>query len=77
MVPFLVTIRTADRTPKRNYLGATVRAFVADCDPSLIHVFPTHPDVRWLDRELGALPVSVHVPDQPRTPSCAETSWGA
>lgn len=69
MVPFLVTIRTADRSPKRNYLGATVRAFLAGgCDPSLIHLFQTHPDVRWLSRELDGLPpITIHAPEQART----------
>ena len=64
MVPFLVTIRTADRTPKRNYLGSTVRSFLANgCDPALMHVFATAPDVRWMARELdGLLPITIHAP---------------
>jgi hypothetical protein len=68
MVPFLVTIRTANRAPKRNYLGATVRSFLAGgCDPSLIHVFPTHPDVHWLSRELDGVPaLQIHVPERAR-----------
>lgn len=69
MVPVLLTIRTANRAPKRNYLGATVRALLAGgCDPSALHLFPTHPDVRWMDRELAGLPaVPIHVPDTVRT----------
>ncbi len=70
MVPLLLTIRTANRAPKRNYLGATVRAFLAaGCDPALIHVFPTA-DVRWLTQELSGLPeIAVHAPESVRTPN--------
>ncbi len=66
----LVTIRTADRTPKRNYLGQTVRAFVsAGTAARAIHLFPTAPDVRWVLQEIGDLPVTVHVPDHRCTPN--------
>jgi len=69
-VNLLITIRTADRTPKRNYVGQTVRAFLAGaCDPSLIHLFPTDPDTAWLDAELGRLPVHIHAPDHRRAPN--------
>lgn len=71
MVPFLVTIRTANRAPKRNYLGQTVRAFLeSGCDPSLVHLFPTDPDVRWLSEELDGLPaLAIHTPDVVRSPN--------
>lgn len=71
VVPFLVTMRTADRTPKPNYLATTVRSFLAGgCDPSDIHLFPTSPDVAWLTTELDGLPdVCVHVPDRLRGPN--------
>jgi hypothetical protein len=45
----LFTIRTADRSPKPNYLAATLaslsRGGVAYSD---IHVFPTNPEIGWL-----------------------------
>jgi hypothetical protein len=45
----LFTMRTADRSPKRNYLAATldslVRGGVGAAD---IHVFPTGTDIGWL-----------------------------
>jgi len=70
MVPFLVSIRTANRAPKRNYLGSTVRAFLAGgCDPWLIHLFPTAPDTAWMAAEVGDLPVVIHAPAQARTPN--------
>jgi len=66
----LITIRTADRTPKRNYLGQTVRAFVqGGAEPGSIHIFPTDPDVRWLLYEIGDSPVTVHLPDKRCTPN--------
>lgn len=70
-VKLLVTIRTANRAPKRNYLGATVRAFLRRgvCDPSLIHLFPTSPDLAWMADELGELAVTIHAPDCTRTPN--------
>lgn len=49
----LFTMRTADRSPKRNYLWATVESLrghgVAGSD---IHVFPTDPDIGWLRHEV-------------------------
>lgn len=70
-VNLLITIRTANRAPKRNYLGATVRAFLAGgaCDPDLIHLFPTDPDIAWLETELDGLPVHIHAPDRRRAPN--------
>lgn len=69
-VPFVVTIRTANRAPRKNYLGETVRAFLAGgCDPWLIHLFPTDPDIAWLSRELEGSPVVIHAPNQARTPN--------
>lgn len=59
----LFTIRTADRSPKPNYLGATVdslrRHGVAGSD---IHVFPTDPDMGWLLTEVPYQSVAFHRP---------------
>lgn len=76
------TIRTADRSPKRNYLGLTVRSLTnraQDFPLEDLHIFPTDPDVAWLHRELdvpwlerdwSGLPVvRVHVPDHRCTPN--------
>lgn len=79
----LFTIRTANRAPKRNYLGQTVRQMLArsqDFPPSDLHIFPTDPDIAWLHRELGDVPwldrdwdrlpvVRVHVPDHHCAPN--------
>jgi hypothetical protein len=67
----LWTIRTADRSPKRNYLGATVRGLLeAGVDPRDLHLFPTAPDIRWMDRELVDLPpIHLHVPDARVSPN--------
>lgn len=66
LMNLILTIRTANRAPKRNYVGATVRSLIAKgADPSAIHLFPTDPDVRWLSE----LPVTVHVPDHHCTPN--------
>jgi hypothetical protein len=62
-----ITIRTADRHPRQNYLGQTVRGLIAaGVAAEQIHVFPTAPDVRWLDVELGDLPIVRHVPSTRR-----------
>lgn len=67
----LFTIRTADRSPKPNYLGQTLRSLVAHgVAADAIHVFPTDPAVAWLDAELADTPaVRVHVPETKRTPN--------
>lgn len=50
----VLTIRTADRSPKKNYLRATVDSLrgggVSGTD---IHVFPTDPDIGWMARDGG------------------------
>lgn len=70
MVPLLFTIRTANRAPKRNYVGRTVSDLLAKgVDPALLHLFPTDPDVAWLFEEIGDAPVRVHVPDRRYSPN--------
>lgn len=65
-----ITIRTADRHPGENYLGATVRSLTASgIAPDQIHVVATSPKTGWLGVELGDLPVVRHVPTRPRTPN--------
>lgn len=69
-VKLLITIRTANRAPKRNYLGQTVTAFAAGgVEPGAIHLFPTDPDIGWLLHEVGDLPVTVHLPDHRCAPN--------
>lgn len=66
----ILTIRTADRRPRQNYVGKTVRSLVKKgADPSLIHLFPTNPNVEWLDREVGDVPVVVHPPEKHCNPN--------
>lgn len=59
----LFTLRTADRSPKRNYLWQTVdslrRGGVAGAD---IHVFPTDPDMTWLLPEVPFPAMTLHPP---------------
>lgn len=64
----LVTIRTADRSPKKNYLGRTVRALLEQgYEP---HIYPTDADMRWLNVELEGFPqLSVHPPWYRSTPN--------
>jgi SAM-dependent methyltransferase len=65
-----ITMRTADRTPKPNYLGGTIRRLVAQgLDPALIHVCASHPDVAWLAREVPQAAVTLHVPPRPLSPN--------
>jgi len=62
-VSLVLAIRTADRSPKKNYLRTTVQGLrghgVAGSD---IHVFPTDPDMGWLLTEVTAGDVTVHPP---------------
>lgn len=61
----LFTIRTADRTPKQNYLRRTVWNLIdAGLAADQIHVVPTDPDVSWMPPLPG---VHVHVPTARRT----------
>lgn len=48
----LFTIRTADRSPKKNYLRATLETLIRNgvAGPD-IHVFPTAPDIGWIMNE--------------------------
>ncbi len=65
-----VTIRTADRSPNKNYLGATVRQLVAQGVPvDDLHIAATDPNIDWLARELDGLLVRVDVPALRRTPN--------
>lgn len=58
-----ITMRTANRTPKQNYVGGTVRRLLAQgVDPASVHVCATSPDVEWLSRELHGAPVTLHLP---------------
>lgn len=65
-----LTIRTADRTPAPNYVGATVRELVAQgVDPAGLHVCVTAPEIGWLMRELAGAPVTLHVPARRLSPN--------
>jgi hypothetical protein len=60
-------MRTADRTPKRNYLASTLNDLVSKgVPPERIHVFATDNDVRWMP---DGPPVNLHVPAGRRTPN--------
>lgn len=63
----LFTIRTANRFPRRNYLGVTLNSLVGQgVPPDQIHVFLTDPDARWLP---DGPPVTVHHPGRRLTPN--------
>lgn len=65
----LFTIRTADRAPKKNYLGATIRSLVAGGVAATdIHVVPTDPDFGWMLDELH-VPIRLHAPVERRRPN--------
>ena len=68
MLPSLLfTIRTADRSPRANYLARTVQSLWSGGVPSAaIHVFPTAPDLAWMPDLPG---VHVYQPDARRTPN--------
>jgi hypothetical protein len=56
----LFTMRTADRSPKRNYLRATVESLVrGGVNPLDIHIFSTDPDIDWASRAAHRSPVYV------------------
>ena len=45
----LLTIRSVDRAPRKNYLDATLRSLVErGVDPASIHVVLGDPEIRWL-----------------------------
>lgn len=63
----LLTIRTADRSPKPNYLARTVQSlWTAGVRSEEIHVFPTAPDVAWMPELPG---VAVYRPEARRSPN--------
>lgn len=65
-----VTIRTADRSPKPNYVGATVRQLLAQgVAPDHLYVAATDPEVGWLRRELASLQCYIDVPQVKRGPN--------
>lgn len=67
----VLAIRTADRSPKRNYLGQTVQTLLRQgFAPEQLHIFPTDPNVRWLGTELEeSHDLHVHVPIKRKTPN--------
>lgn len=71
----VVAMTTADRSPRRNYVGGTLSGLLQS-SPTLrrenLHLFATAPDVRWLRAELDAhgIPesaVTLHVPSRKLT----------
>jgi SAM-dependent methyltransferase len=65
-----IAMRTANRAPKPNYVGGTIRRLLAQgIDPASIHLCATHPDTRWLERELQGAAVTLHIPERPLTPN--------
>jgi SAM-dependent methyltransferase len=65
-----IAMRTADRSPKPNYVGGTLRRLLAQgLDPASVHLCATHPDVRWLDAELQGRTVTLHRPERPLSPN--------
>lgn len=59
-----ITIRTADRSPRQNYLGGTLRRLHEQgVDLSTVHVCFTDPDIEWAEAEWRGLPrPQCHVP---------------
>ena len=64
----IFTIRTANRAPKRNYLGQTIKS-LGNTDAQRLHIFPTDPDIRWLLEDIGDPCATVHVPTRRYTPN--------
>lgn len=74
----LLTIRTANRAPKRNYLGETVRSLIAQgVDRSAIHLYATDHDVRWLSDELRGVAESASITHGLRSLNVPDTRWTA
>lgn len=73
----MIGITTADRAPRRNYVGATLRGLFTsspEVSPTQIHVFASTPDVRWFHEEVRAYGFSgaeaacvLHIPGRPLT----------
>lgn len=65
-----LTIRTADRAPKRNYLGGTLRRLAAQgVDLTTVQVAFTSPDTRWASELLATYPVAPTVPARRLNPN--------
>lgn len=63
-----LTMCTADRRPKSNYLAGTLeRLFAQGIEPSRLHLCSTSPDVAWLQPVIEKWPVTLHVPEQTLT----------
>jgi len=63
----LLTIRTANRTPKANYLGMTLVSLRSQgVEPEQIHVVATDHDTSWMTIPSG---ITVHVPGVHRRPN--------
>lgn len=62
----VLTMRTANRAPKRNYVDGTLgRLHQQGVDLTALHLCATAPDVRWLEPLLASLPrPMLHVPDR-------------
>lgn len=69
--PVVLTIRTADRSPKRNYIGGTLkRLHQQGVDLASVQVCFTSPDLGWFDAELRGLPrPTCHVPAEKLGPN--------
>ena len=64
----VLTIRTANRAPQKNYLGATVENLLRQgASPKALAIFATDPDVSWMPK----LPpgIRVHVPHEHLNPN--------
>lgn len=65
----LLTIRTANRAPKTNYLGQTIASLIrGGMSAGDIHLVPTDPSVDWMGPVLASVPY-VHAPTRPRGPN--------
>ncbi len=62
----VLTIRTADRAPRTNYVGATLRRLhTQGIDLSTVQLCFTAPQTGWFESELGDLPrPACHVPSE-------------
>lgn len=65
-----LSMRTADRSPKRNYVAGTLGRLIRQgVDPASVHLCATSPDVRWLEPIVAECPVTLHVPDRVLRPN--------
>jgi hypothetical protein len=66
----LFTIRTSNRSPKKNYVGLTVASLVGQGVPvEAIHLVPTDIEKPWLQQELGPHRPTIHWPLKKRLPN--------